>query len=169
MSYCLVFLHPNSMAIAIVTAAPAAYRWLKFWGKGVFLSNQSICGFKRVGWTLIAFVFLVLLPLGWNLHVALETVQQSRVDKTLDFCPEDWKGSHREQKVTTDYREGGAWLSDSCKFVYELLGSLPSCTYMDLILNSMLTVVQLRTKWKDRQLPRSQTGQGVAHIQDWSK
>ena len=135
---------------------------------GLFLSNQRTCNFKRVEWTLVALLFPVLLPLNWNIDIAVDCVQQSRVDKTLDFCPEDWKESHRDQKVT-DKEEGSTWLSDFCKSACELLGLLPSCTYMDLILNNKWTVIQVRTKWRERPLPRSQTGHWVAYILDRSK
>ena len=135
---------------------------------GLFLSNQRTCNFKRVEWTLVALLFPVLLPLNWNIDIAVDCVQQSRVDKTLDFCPEDWKESHRDQKVT-DKEEGSTWLSDFCKSACELLGLLPSCTYMDLILNNKWTVVQVRTKWRERPLPRSQTGHWVVHMKDRSK
>ena len=102
---------------------------------GLFLSHQRTCNFKRVEWTLVALLFPVLLPLSWNIDIAVDCVQQNRVDKTRDFCPEDWKESHRDQKVT-DKEEGSTRLSDLCKSACELLGSLPSCTYMDLILNN---------------------------------
>lgn len=156
------------MAMAAGTAAAVeSHRCLKLSGKGMFLSNHRTCGLRRLGWTPIAFLFYVLLPLTWNMIVAVASVKKSRADETLVFCLEDCKGSHREPEATgRSWRERslGKW---HCKLVYKLLGSLPSFRRMNLPLNSTSTI--LRTKRRGGPLPGSQTGHRVAHIQETFK
>ena len=124
----------------------------RLWDKRFFLSEQRSCGPQRVEETLIAF-FLALSSHCLAQHSAVVGhAQQSRVAKAPGLWPEYWKASPRNLEGPERSPRGRSSGEQPQKVAYELLGSFPSCTCMDLTLTSVGSLLeplpQMATRWR---------------------